>query len=61
MKKVIVYQDPLTQQKPEGEAYIIKKLRDMGFYDGKKLTLCKVRFVSDDWTQTYERIILEAS
>jgi hypothetical protein len=50
---VMVYEDPYTRQKPEGEARIIKHLTELA--PGVDLYL--VHFIGDQPSQTVERII----
>jgi len=57
--EIIIYEDPITKQKPEGEAVLIKKLGTCGFWEGKELQRWEVRFIAGDWTKTFERAILK--
>jgi len=49
---VMIYEDPITQQKPEGIATLIKKIDDLG--DG--LERWNVRFVGE--IDVYERTVV---
>lgn len=51
-QKVTIYQDPITQKVPEGEAVLLHKVRNLS--DGQELW--KVCFKGDDG-EVYERII----
>lgn len=43
--KVMVYQDPLTEQREEGEAKLLKEITDsIGIWEGRNLSLWEVRF-----------------
>lgn len=54
-KQVMVYEDPITKQKPEGMATLLKKLE--GGFDG--LERWRVRFVNDRYQGPFERWIQE--
>jgi len=55
--KVTVYEDPVTEKKPEGEAIIVRVLK-RGLAEG--FSWCKVRFPKDsDPRATYDRWIKE--
>lgn len=56
--KVMIYEDPITEQKPEGVATLIKELsRDTGY----GLSCWEVRFDGDDPSETFGRSIKEPS
>ena len=49
---VTIYEDPITKNKPEGEAVIREVLRDYG-----SSIIARVHFVGDDDDEFYERKI----
>ena len=44
---VMIYEDPLTEQKEEGKAKLIRYQNDLGFYKGNTVEVWKVQFLSD--------------
>jgi hypothetical protein len=58
--KVMVYQDPVTCEKPEGEATVTRVLGETLWLDGKgrKTFDCMVRFKGDRCT--YQRRVSES-
>ncbi len=54
--KVTIYEDPLTETKPEGEATIKKLLSHQGTFNDRTVWRCKVKFEGE--SQHYERKIL---
>lgn len=64
MKKgdiVTIYEDPITEKKPEGRARIICKfISDLGEVEGFTLARYEVEFLNEPG-RTFERTIKEAS
>ena len=50
---VMIYEDPITRQKPEGKAVLLRKIADMG----DSLERWAVRFEGDGADSIYERNI----
>jgi hypothetical protein len=58
---VLVYEDPVTEQTPEGKARLVKPVKgEWGVSEGRNLTRWAVRFL-DEPGRTFERFILEPS
>ena len=53
---VKIYQRPVTEEKLEGEAQLVKRVASMGNYDGRELGRWQVLFRGEG---VYERNILE--
>lgn len=51
--KIMIYEDPFTEEKPEGEVVLVEKLID----HGEEQEYWEVRFVGPDWQDTYKRWI----
>lgn len=60
MKKgdvVTIFEDPITETKPEGKATLIRLLdRDMGIWEGRQFKRWAVRF-HDEPCKTYHRTV----
>lgn len=57
--KVTIYHDPLTMQRIEGEAKLIRVVNnDSGIYEGKRIQQWLIHFMGDPCGKYYERKIL---
>lgn len=58
---VMIYQDPLTERKPEGTAKLVNRLNDVGVWQGRNLVRWEVKFYDERTLErgTFERNILE--
>jgi hypothetical protein len=54
---VTIYGDPLTEQKPEGKATLVRFEGAIGEYDNREIEMWVVRFLSEP-DQTFERQLL---
>lgn len=54
--KVMIFQKPLTEEEPEGKAIIKKLITKQGYFDGRSIWNCMVKFPED--RKHYERKVL---
>ena len=46
--KIMVYEDPITRQKPEDEVTVLGGGRITGWHDGSPTVTCRVRFADGE-------------
>ena len=54
-QRVMIYEDPITRDRPEDNATLVKFIRDMGIENDHSIERWEVRF--DDAPDEYERDI----